>query len=164
MVGIQHQVDEVKVKEDDWPNCERLGFIHKKKPMHGFCDNIEKRTLENTDFRRVLYTGKYSQLVLMHLRPLEEIGLEVHEDTDQFFRVESGTGTVVIDGAITPLSDGAAVLVPAGAYHNISNTSATQPLLLYTLYAPAHHQDGVAFATKADAEASDEHFDGTTTE
>jgi mannose-6-phosphate isomerase-like protein (cupin superfamily) len=131
--------------------------------MHGFVDNIETLTTGNTDFRRVLYTGKYLQLVLMALKPGEEIGEEVHEDRDQFFRVESGSGEVLIDGKRTPIRDDDAIMVPAGARHNIVNTGEAL-LTLYTLYGPPEHRDGVVRATKAEADASEEHFDGTTSE
>ena len=131
--------------------------------MQGFIDNIETLTTENTDFRRVLYTGKYLQLVLMTLKPGEEIGAEVHEDHDQFFRIESGAGEVVIDGKRTPIKDDDAVIVPAGARHNVINTGDAL-LTLYTLYGPPEHRDGVVHAGKAEADASDEHFDGKTTE
>ncbi len=131
--------------------------------MKGFVANIEELTVENADFRRVLYTGKYLQLVLMTLKPGEEIGAEVHEDHDQFFRVESGAGTVEIDGQRTPIKDDDAIIVPAGARHNVINTG-DQPLALYTLYGPPEHRDGVVHKTKAEADASGEHFDGTTTE
>jgi len=131
--------------------------------MQGFVADIEKLTVENTDFRRVLYTGKYLQLVLMTLQPGEEIGAEVHEDHDQFFRVESGSGEVRIDGKATPIKDDDAVIVPAGARHNVVNTG-DQPLALYTLYGPPEHRDGVVHRTKAEADASEEHFDGKTTE
>lgn len=130
----------------------------------GFVANIEKATLENTDFRRVLYTGKFSQLVLMCLKPGEEIGAEVHEDVDQFFRFEKGEGTVVIDGVSHPVRDGSAVIVPNGANHNVVNTSSTEDLNLYTIYSPPEHQDGVVHATREEALASEEHFDGKTTE
>ena len=132
----------------------------------GFCSNIEKDTLENEDFRKVLYTGKHSQLVLMSLAPNEEIGMEVHEDNDQFFRFEKGTGKCIIDGNEYEVKDGSAVIVPSGAQHNIINTSATERLNMYTIYSPAHHQDGVVRKTKAEAEdpANDEDFDGKTTE
>ncbi|MFY9546268.1 MAG: cupin domain-containing protein [Candidatus Methanoculleus thermohydrogenotrophicum] len=130
----------------------------------GFVANIEKATLENTDFRRVLYTGKFSQLVLMCLKPGEEIGAEVHEDVDQFFRFEKGEGTVVIDGVSHPVRDGSAVIVPNGANHNVLNTSSTEDLNLYTIYSPPEHQDGVVHATREEALASEEHFDGKTTE
>jgi mannose-6-phosphate isomerase-like protein (cupin superfamily) len=131
--------------------------------MQGFVANIEDLTVNNTDFRRVLYTGKYLQLVLMTLKPGEEIGEEVHEDHDQFFRVESGAGEVRIDGKATPIKDDDAVIVPAGARHNVVNTG-DAPLALYTLYGPPEHREGVIRRTKAEAEASEEHFDGTTTE
>lgn len=132
--------------------------------MKGFCQNIEQATLANTDFRQVLYTGKHSQLVLMSLKPLEEIGLETHPDNDQFFRFEAGTGKCVIDGNEYALSDGFAIVVPAGSAHNIINTSTTKELKLYTIYSPAHHQDGVVRATKAEAETSSPEFAGQTTE
>jgi mannose-6-phosphate isomerase-like protein (cupin superfamily) len=132
--------------------------------MKGFSANIEQATLENTNFRKVLYTGKHSQLVLMCLKPNEEIGMEVHADNDQFFRFEQGQGKCVIDGNEYLLSDGSAIVVPAGAQHNIINTSATAELKLYTIYSPAHHQDGVIRATKAEAEADSPEFDGKTTE
>ena len=131
--------------------------------MKGFVANIEQLTVGNSDFRRVLYTGKYLQLVLMTLRPGEEIGAEVHEDHDQFFRVESGRGEVEIDGKRTPIEDDDAVIVPAGARHNVVNTG-SEPLALYTLYGPPEHREGVVHATKAQAEAQEEHFDGRTTE
>jgi len=130
----------------------------------GFCENIEKATLENENFRKVLYTGKHSQLVLMSLAPNEEIGMEVHADNDQFFRFEKGQGKVFIDGNEYEVSDGFAVVVPAGAQHNIVNTSTTERLSLYTIYSPAHHKDGVVRATKAEAEADGPEFDGQTTE
>ncbi|MDO8576052.1 MAG: cupin domain-containing protein [bacterium] len=132
--------------------------------MKGYKENIEKLTLANENFRRVVYTAKHCQLVLMCLKPQEEIGLEVHEDTDHFFRFEAGEGKVVIDGVEQAVANGDAVIVPQGARHNVVNTSATVPLKLYTIYAPAHHRDGVVHATKAEAEADTEHFDGATTE
>ena len=132
--------------------------------MKGFCENIEEKTLANENFRQVLYTGKHSQLVLMSLLPKEEIGMEVHEDNDQFFRFEKGQGQAVIDGNEYDVTDGTAVVVPAGAQHNIINTSETDPLKLYTIYSPAHHQDGVVRATKAEAVADGPEFDGKTTE
>jgi len=130
----------------------------------GFAADIEKDTIENTDFRRVLYTGKYSQLVLMSLKPGEEIGSEVHDDIDQFFRFEEGEGKVVIDGVEHAVKDGSAVIVPAGAEHNVINTSETADLRIYTIYSPPEHQDKTIHTTKAEAEASHEHFDGNTTE
>jgi mannose-6-phosphate isomerase-like protein (cupin superfamily) len=132
--------------------------------MKGFNANIEKDTLENSNFRKVLYTGKHSQLVLMSLKPNEEIGMEVHPDNDQFFRFEKGQGKCVIDGNEYEVSDGSAIVVPAGAQHNIINTSATEELKLYTIYSPAHHKDGIVRATKEEAEANGPEFDGTTTE
>ncbi len=132
--------------------------------MKGFCANIEENTLKNDKFRKVLYTGKNSQLVLMCLKPKEEIGMEVHTENDQFFRFEQGQGKCIIDGNEYPLKDGSAVVVPAGARHNIINTSATESLKLYTIYSPAHHKDGIVRATKAEAEANEAEFDGKTTE
>ena len=116
--------------------------------MKGFSINIEDATLENNNFRKVLYTSKHSQLVLMSLKPLEDIGMEVHEENDQFFRFESGQGKCIIDGNEYELADGVAVVVPAGAEHNIINTSETEELKLYTIYSPAHHKDGIVRATK----------------
>lgn len=132
--------------------------------MKGFNSNIEKNALQNTNFRKVLYTGKHNQLVLMSLKPKEEIGMEVHPDNDQFLRFEKGTGQCIIDGNIYPLSGGSAVIVPAGAEHNIINISETEDLKLYTIYSPAHHKDGTVHVTKQEAEASKEEFDGRTTE
>lgn len=132
--------------------------------MNGFTDNIEKLTLENSNFRNVIYTAKHSQLVLMSLRPLEEIGEEIHEDGDQFFRIEKGQGKVIIDGVSHELSDGSAIVVPAGAKHNVINSSETDDLKLYTIYSPPHHKDGTTHATKTEAEADREHFDGITSE
>jgi len=131
--------------------------------MKGFVDDIEDLTESNTDFRRVLYTGKHMQLVLMSLAPGEEIGEEVHDDGDQFFRVEEGSGEVIIDGKTHPIEDDIAVIVPAGARHNVRNTG-DEPLRLYTIYSPPEHLDGTVHATKAEADASHEHFDGRTTE
>ena len=132
--------------------------------MKGFNTNIEKATLENNNFRKVLYTGKHSQLVLMSLQPKEEIGMEVHPDNDQFFRFEKGQGKCIIDGNEYMLTDGSVIIVPAGAQHNIINISETEPLKLYTIYSPAHHKDGVVRATKTEAEANGPEFDGITTE
>ncbi|HAJ44622.1 MAG: hypothetical protein UV53_C0021G0009 [Candidatus Azambacteria bacterium GW2011_GWE1_42_9] len=132
--------------------------------MKGFNADIEKETLENENFRKVLYTGKRSQLVLMCLKPNEEIGMEVHPDNDQFFRFEKGQGKCVIDGNEYELKDGSAIIVPAGARHNIINTSDSEELKLYTIYSPAHHKDGVVRATKAEAESDSPEFDGATTE
>ncbi|MBC7538024.1 MAG: cupin domain-containing protein [Bacteriovorax sp.] len=131
--------------------------------MKGFIGNIENLTEKNSDFRHVLYTGKNLQLVLMALKPGEEIGEEVHKDRDQFFRVEKGSGKIVIDGVATNIKSEDAVVVPAGAKHNIINTG-KEPLLLYTIYGPPEHVDRLVCATKAEAESLEEHFDGKTTE
>lgn len=131
--------------------------------MKGFIGNIEHMTEKNKNFRTVLYTGKNLQLVLMSLRPGEEIGEEVHEDHDQFFRFEEGKGEVYIDGKKSKIAEDDAVLVPAGAKHNVINTGRT-PLLFYTIYGPPEHQAGTKHQTKAQADASDEEFDGQTTE
>jgi mannose-6-phosphate isomerase-like protein (cupin superfamily) len=132
--------------------------------MKGFFGNIEQMTLENDNFRKVLYTAKHSQLVLMSLRPGEEIGMEVHEDNDQFFRFEKGQGKCIIDGNEYDLADGVAIVVPAGAQHNIINMSEKDDLKLYTIYSPAHHKDGIVRATKEEAEADGPEFDGVMTE
>lgn len=124
--------------------------------MTGYHANIEELTLANTYFRQVLFTASHSQLVLMALQPGEEIGAEVHEDRDQFFRFEAGTGQVVIDGTTYEVSDGFAVVVPAGANHNIINTG-TEALKLYTIYSPAEHKDGTVHKTKAEADAAEQH-------
>lgn len=118
--------------------------------MNAFIGNIEDRTEENRDFRRVIFTGPHLQLVLMTLQPGEEIGEEVHEATDQFFRVEEGKGEVWIDGHVTRVDDDMAIVIPAGSKHNITNTG-HKPLKLYTLYAPPHHADGTVHHTRADA-------------
>lgn len=136
------------------------GYTMKK----GFVANIEKETTKNKDFRRVLYTGKFSQLVLMALRPGEEIGEETHDDVDQFFRFEEGEGAVVIDGVKHAVKDGSAVVVPSGARHNVINTSKTADLKLYTIYSPPEHQDKVIRKTKQEAMAKEEHYDGKPTE
>ncbi len=132
--------------------------------MKGFKTNIENDTLENANFRKVLYTGKHTQLVLMSLLPNEEIGLETHSGNDQFLRFEGGRGKCFIDDAEYEVGDGDCVIVPAGAKHNVVNVSDSEPLRLYTLYSPPHHKDGIVRTTKADAEERDEEFDGTTTE
>ncbi len=129
----------------------------------GFVADIEELTEENSDFRRVLYTGKNLQLVLMAIQPGEEIGEETHVDRDQFFRVEKGKGEVWIDGHRSKIKNDDAIVVPAGARHNIVNTG-DKPLRLYTLCAPPEHRVGTVRATKADADAAEEHFDGKTTE
>jgi mannose-6-phosphate isomerase-like protein (cupin superfamily) len=130
--------------------------------MKGYVQDIEGLAVKNAEFRRVVYTAKHCQLVLMALKPKEEIGAEVHT-LDQFFRVEEGTGEAVLDGVRTPIRAGFAVVVPAGTTHNIINTG-NVPLKLYTLYAPPNHRDGVVHRTRAEAEKDDEHFDGKTTE
>jgi len=130
--------------------------------MKGFVQDIESLTVENANFRRVLYTAKHSQLVVMALKPKEEIGAEVHE-LDQFFRVEEGAGVAILDGVSTSIRAGFAVIVPAGTKHNIINTG-RDLLRLYTLYSPPNHRDGVVHHTRAEAEADGEQFDGRTTE
>src|SRR5512141_792413 len=130
--------------------------------MKGFVQNIESLAVKNAEFRQVVYTAKHCQLVLMALKPKEEIGAEVHK-LDQFFRVEEGRGEAVLDGVRTAIRAGFAVLVPAGTRHNIINTGAA-PMKLYTLYAPPNHRDGIVHHTRANAEADGEHFDGKTTE
>ena len=130
--------------------------------MKGFVQDIEAIALHNNDFRRVLHTEKHCQLVVMALKPGEEIGMEVHH-LDQFLRIEEGTGEAILDGVHTPISAGFAVLVPAGANHNIINTGKA-PMKLYTLYAPPNHRDGVVHHTRAEAETDEEAFDGKTTE
>jgi mannose-6-phosphate isomerase-like protein (cupin superfamily) len=131
--------------------------------MNGFVDDIEGLTESNKDFRRVLYTGKHVQLVLMSIKKGDDIGEEVHPDNDQFFRVERGKGEVVIDDQRHKIRSGDAVVVPAGAKHNVINTG-KKALKLYTLYGPPDHKDGLVEHSKAQAEATTEHFDGTTTE
>ncbi len=135
-----------------------------KKTKKGFVGKIEKDTIKNKDFRRVLYTGKFSQLVLMSLKPGEEIGEEVHDDVDQFFRFEEGKGVVVIDDVENEVKDGVAVVVPSGAKHNVINTSKKNDLKLYTIYSPPEHQDKVVRKTKQDAMDNEEHYDGKPTE
>jgi len=131
--------------------------------MKGFVINIEDASLKNDNFRQVLYTAKNSQLVLMSLKPGEDIGMEVHT-LDQFFRVERGEGMAVLDGVEHEIKDGSAIVIPAGANHNIIN-SMNGDMKLYTLYSPPNHQDGIIHATKIEASADEEeHFDGKTTE
>lgn len=131
--------------------------------MKGFVGDIEGLTHANNDFRRVVYTGKHLQVVLMTLQPGEEIGAEIHADHDQFFRVGKGKGEVWIDGLCTKIKRDAAIVVPAGARHNIVSRG-DKPLRLYTIYGPPQHRDGTVRATRADALASEEHFDGQTSE
>jgi mannose-6-phosphate isomerase-like protein (cupin superfamily) len=130
--------------------------------MKGYVQNIEELTVKNTDFRQVLFTTKQSQLVLMALNPKGEIGAEAHK-SDQFFRVEEGSGEAVIDGVQTAIRAGFAIIIPGGTKHNIINTG-TVPMKLYTIYSPPNHRDGVIHHTRAEAEADNEHFDGKTTE
>ena len=130
--------------------------------MKGYLENIEDISVANEDFRQVLYTAKHCQLVVMTLKPKEEIGAEVHK-LDQFFRVEQGTGEAILDGIHTPIHEGLAVLVPAGVNHNIVNTG-SGALKFYTIYSPPNHRDGVVHHTRMDAEKDTEHFDGKTTE
>jgi mannose-6-phosphate isomerase-like protein (cupin superfamily) len=129
--------------------------------MKGYISNIEKETVENEDYRRVLYTSHYSQLVLMSIKPGEEIGEEVH-GLDQFIRIEQGEAQVVLDGEESDMKDDWAVVIPAGVRHNVINTSKDTDLKLYSIYSPPEHQDGVVQPTKADEK--EEHFDGKTTE
>ncbi|MBK9163811.1 MAG: cupin domain-containing protein [Acidobacteria bacterium] len=132
--------------------------------MKGFKTNIEKDTIKNKNFRKVLYTSVHSQLVLMSIKPKGEIGSEVHKENDQFLRFEGGTGRVVIDDSKYTVKDGDAVVIPAGARHNVINTSATDELKIYTIYSPPHHKDGIVRKTREEAEANDEEFDGKVTE
>ncbi|MDP4261784.1 MAG: cupin domain-containing protein [Bacteroidota bacterium] len=132
--------------------------------MKGFKINIEKAATGNDNFRKVLYTSSHSQLVLMSLKPKEEIGEEIHHDNDQFFRIESGHGKCIIDRTEYELKDGDAIVIPAGAKHNVINISKDAALKMYTIYSPAHHKDGIVRSTKADAVAHAEEFDGVTTE
>lgn len=132
--------------------------------MRGYVINIEKASLENENFRTVLYTAKSSQLVVMSLKPKEDIGEEIHH-LDQFIRCEAGVGKTILNGVEHDFRDGFAVVIPAGVKHNIINTSATKMMKLYTVYAPPNHRDGVVHETKKDAEVDEEeHFEGVTTE
>ncbi len=128
----------------------------------GFFTNIEKDTLANEKFRKVLYTGENIQLVLMTLAPNEEIGQEVHEN-DQFFRFEGGEGKVTVNNSEYKVKDGDCVIIPAGSEHNIINTG-SEPFKMYTLYAPPHHKDGTVHKTKEEAVEKEEEFDGKTSE
>jgi mannose-6-phosphate isomerase-like protein (cupin superfamily) len=139
-------------------------FINEEINMKGFKSSIESDTLENNNFRNVLYTSKHIQLVLMSLKAGKEIGEEIHYDNDQFFRFEQGTGKCVVDGNSYNVEDGDALVVPAGANHNIINTGSDTELKMYTIYSPPHHKDGIVRATKNDAEENGAEFDGTTTE
>ncbi len=131
---------------------------------HGYHDNIEQVTESNETFRTVLYTAQHCQLVVMTLQPGEDIGLETHPDNDQFFRFEAGEGKVIINDIEYIVGDGHAVIIPAGSQHNVINTSQTESLKMYTIYSPAHHEDGTVHMTKADAIHDDEEFEGETTE
>jgi mannose-6-phosphate isomerase-like protein (cupin superfamily) len=135
----------------------------KETAMRGFIGDMEQMTEKNSDFRHVVYTGKQLQLVLMSIEPGDDIGEEIHADRDQFFRVEKGEGEVWIDGHTTRIKSDVAIVVPAGARHNIKNTG-EKPLRVYTLYGPPEHEDGTVHVTKADAMASKEHFAGRTSE
>jgi mannose-6-phosphate isomerase-like protein (cupin superfamily) len=130
----------------------------------GYHSNIEKLTKENDNFRKVLYTGEHMQLVLMSLKPNEDIGMEVHPDNDQFFRFDQGVGKAIINESQYDVTDGHTIVVPAGSKHNIINTSDTESLKFYTIYSPAHHKDGIERQTKEDALANEAEFDGKTTE
>lgn len=132
--------------------------------MKGFKINIEKIAKDNSNFRKVLYTSRHSQLVLMSLQPKEEIGEEIHPDNDQFFHIESGHGKCIIDGNEYEIEDGDAIVIPSGAKHNIINTATDAALKMYTIYSPAHHKDKLVRATKKEAEMSEAEFDGVTTE
>lgn len=123
--------------------------------MTGYVGPIEQMTEKNDNFRQVLYTGVYCQLVVMSLKPMEEIGMEVHPKVDQFFRIEEGEGKVVMNGEETPIKPGDAIIVPAGVNHNVVNTSAEKTLKLYTVYSPPNHPDGTVHATKAEADAAE---------
>lgn len=131
--------------------------------MKGYVTNIEQATLENENFRKVLYTASKSQLVVMSLKPLEEIGMEVH-DLDQFIRIEAGSGKAILDGVEHDIADDWAVVIPAGTNHNIVNTSETEAMKLYSIYSPPEHRFDVVHATKPETEADEEHFDGRTSE
>lgn len=132
--------------------------------MEGYVNNIEKLTEENNNFRKVLYTANNSQLVVMSLKPQEDIGSEVHEELDQFIRIEEGKGKAVLNGKEYDIEEGSAVVIPGGTKHNIINTSEDEPMKLYTVYSPPEHKDGVVHETKEEAEADHEEFDGNTTE
>ena len=133
-------------------------------PLKGFCSNIERDVLENVDFRKVIYTSTHLQVVLMTLKPGEEIGEEIHNANDQFFRFESGIGKCIINGNEYQVGAGNAIVVPAGAKHNLINTSVDEELKMYTIYGPPHHKDAIVRVTKAEAIEFPEKFDGKTTE
>ena len=150
------------LKTQKEPDDKKTGI--RKIVKKGFVANLEEETRKNMDFRRVVYTGKNCQLVLMCLKPMEDIGMETHNDVDQFFRFEEGLGSVVIDGRKHAVKDGGGVIVPCGAEHNVINTSKTADLKLYTIYSPPEHMDKVVRKTKKEALAKEEHFDGKATE
>ena len=141
------------------PNLNEI----KKSDKRGHHVNIEKETLDNNNFRKVLYTGEHLQLVLMTLKPKEEIGMETHKSIDQFFRFESGNGKCIINNTEYVIKDGDSIIIPAGSKHNIINTG-TKPLKMYTIYTPPNHKDGIVYKTKEEAEKSGENFDGKITE
>jgi mannose-6-phosphate isomerase-like protein (cupin superfamily) len=130
----------------------------------GYKENIEQTTIENKNFRKVLYTGEHMQLVLMSLKPNEDIGLEIHHENDQFFRFEKGEGKVIVGETEYMVGDGDVVIVPAGTPHNVINTSLAEDLKLYTIYAPSHHKDGIVRVTKQEAIEEEADFDGVTSE
>ena len=132
--------------------------------MKGFTTNIEKDTLANNNFRKVVYTGHHLQLVLMSIAPGEDIGEEIHNSNDQFFRFESGTGKCILDANVYPVKSGDVIIVPAGAKHNVVNTGKTEALKMYTIYGPPNHKDGITRETKKDAENLPEQFDGKASE
>jgi mannose-6-phosphate isomerase-like protein (cupin superfamily) len=160
--GEQRDCDEGRAVSRTWRHESARRVGDKGVAMKGFVQDIEDLAVKNDEFRRVLYTAQHCQLVVMALKPKEEIGAEVHT-LDQFFRVEEGTGEAILDGVKTAIRAGFAIVVPAGANHNIINTGSV-PLKLYTLYAPPNHRDGIVHHTRVDAEADSEHFDGKTTE
>jgi len=139
-------------------------FVYNGNMKKGYKENIEKLTLENNNFRKVLYTGKYMQMVLMSLKPNEDISLEVHKDNDQFFRFESGEGQVIIDETSYAVGADDAVIVPAGSSHNVINKSNKEDLKFYTIYSPPHHKDQIVRNTKQEATLNEADFDGATTE
>jgi mannose-6-phosphate isomerase-like protein (cupin superfamily) len=132
--------------------------------MHGFDTNIEQASLENTNFRTVLHTSEFQQLVVMSIPVGGETGQEVHDENDQFIRIEAGQAEAMIDGRKITLGDDDVIIIPRGAEHNVVNTSPTEDLKLYTIYSPPHHKDGTVHVTKEEADAHEEHFDGKTSE
>jgi mannose-6-phosphate isomerase-like protein (cupin superfamily) len=164
LVNVQRSKKALSGIFKDIVRSSLIKFIAAKaSELKGFVTDIEKDTVENDNFRKVLYTGKNSQLVLMSLKPGEEIGMETHDDTDQFFRVDAGSGRVIINGNETEIKNGSAIVIPQGAKHNVINTG-REYLKLYSIYSPPHHADKTLHKTKEEAEASDEHYDGKTTE